>query len=124
MVDRVATVRRSPDGQHHAFLRDQGAYGWLVEPPFQADDDGSTTTHYHLKNSMGEDWEVVYQPPFDHGVGTVMRREGTLWGTKTPFWEVAVRTERGWHILDQQGGDLLSDEPPYDDNEGAWKVIA
>lgn len=115
MTDRVGTVRKSPDGVVAVCT---GSYmGWLASVP-----EGSG--RWWRSESELAAWEVVYEPPVIHPVGTVLRREGVLAYGTTTFWEVATLTEQGWVVTTNNDRSASgSDEQPYDDEEGAWEVI-
>lgn len=124
-TDRAGTVRISPDGAESAVRTDGDLtdYPWLASGFKDQRPDGSRYSNWRSDGDVA-DWEVIHRPPAPpHPVGTVIRRSGkTLNGT--PFWEVAVRSERGWVVTDKTGPwASLKEKQPPDDEDGAWEVL-
>lgn len=123
MSDRVGTVRRSPDGV--VAVQTDAGFGstWLASISTDQRPSGTRFSHWRSNKDVA-DWEVIHRPPAPpHPVGTMLRRGGKT-RNGIPFWEVAVRSEKGWVVTDKTGPwASLQEKQPHDDEDGAWEVV-
>lgn len=124
--DRVGTVRRSPSGVVAVRVEQESHTGssWLAS--LFRDDGPGTKVRFNYWRSDRDvaDWEIIHRPPAPpHPVGTMLRRGGKT-RNGIPFWEVAVRSEKGWVVTDKTGPwASLQEKQPHDDEDGAWEVV-